>query len=192
MSLNLIHENISKCTLCELSSTRIQTVPGEGNLNAKVFFVGEAPGKKEDESGRPFCGSSGKLLTELIESVGWRREDVFITSILKCRPPKNRLPKKTEAKLCIENHLIKQFDEIKPQIIVLMGLSAIKHVFDKIDIKEMHGNVMEKDGRKYFLTYHLKIFLVFPQTYFLVLLEILYTMNINLLEIRLVHSPMNI
>ena len=85
---------IANCTLCELSLTRNLTVPGEGNENSDLIFIGEAPGKNEDLTGKPFCGSAGNILTELLNHIGIKREDVFITSILKCRPPKNRLPTK--------------------------------------------------------------------------------------------------
>lgn len=154
MKLKTIHKKIANCKLCELSITRNVTVPGEGSPNSKIFLVGEAPGKNEDKTGKPFCGSAGKILTEMLNHIGISREDVFITSILKCRPPKNRLPKKSEANLCINTHLIPQMDSIKPDVIVLMGLSAIKHVFDKVEIKKEHGRFRQKDGRNYFLTYH--------------------------------------
>ena len=154
MKLELIHKKIASCKKCELSKTRNLTVPGEGDPNSKLMFIGEAPGRKEDETGKPFHGAAGKILTQLLEHVGMERQDVFITSILKCRPPKNRLPKKSEANLCINTHLIPQMDSIKPDVIVLMGLSAIKHVFDKVEIKKEHGRFRQKDGRNYFLTYH--------------------------------------
>ena len=154
MKLEIIHQNIANCKLCELSLTRNLTVPGEGSPNSKIFLVGEAPGKNEDKTGKPFCGSAGNILTEVLNHIGIDRQDVFITSIVKCRPPKNRLPKKTEAYLCINTHLIPQIKSIKPKVIVLMGLSAIRHVFDKVDIKEAHGTFKVKEGRTYFLTYH--------------------------------------
>jgi uracil-DNA glycosylase len=154
MSLNIIHQKIAKCQLCELHKTRKKTVPGEGNPNSKIIFVGEGPGKKEDETGKPFHGAAGKILTEILSHIDITRDDVFITSILKCRPPKNRLPKKTEAEICIKKYLVPQIKSIKPKIIVLMGLSAIKHVFGKLDIAIEHGTFKEKDGKKYFITYH--------------------------------------
>ena len=154
MSLQKIHENISKCTLCQLYKTRNLTVPGEGNNKADLVFIGEAPGKNEDLSGKPFCGSAGNILTQVLNHIGLNREDVFITSILKCRPPKNRIPKTIEANLCIENHLIPQLNSIKPKFIVLMGNSAIKHVFKKIEISSEHGKVKKKNGLNYFITYH--------------------------------------
>ena len=153
MELKIIHENIAGCTKCELSRTRTNTVPGEGDPNSKLMFIGEAPGRNEDLSGKPFCGAAGNILTELLNHIGLDRKDVFITSILKCRPPNNRLPKKEEAECCMP-HLDAQFNSINPKYIVLMGNSAIKYVFGKLDMSSSHGKVMEKDGRNYFITYH--------------------------------------
>lgn len=101
MTLSIISNKISKCTKCELYKTRTNTVPGEGDPNSKLMFIGEAPGRNEDLTGKPFCGAAGKILTELLLHIGMDRKDVFITSILKCRPPNNRLPKKEEAIECM-------------------------------------------------------------------------------------------
>ena len=122
--LEELHESIHNCTLCALHKTRTNTVPGEGSSKARLFFVGEAPGAKEDETGRPFVGRSGKLLTTMIEGIGLSREDVFITSILHCRPPNNRTPTRSEREIC-RPYIEKQIELINPQVIVLLGGTAI-------------------------------------------------------------------
>jgi len=98
--LQLIHSKILECTKCELHKSRTKAVPGEGPRDARIMFVGEGPGQNEDEQGRPFVGAAGKFLTELLESIGLKRSDVFITNIVKCRPPNNRAPRKSEIEAC--------------------------------------------------------------------------------------------
>jgi DNA polymerase len=124
-------------------------VIGEGSLSAKVFFVGEAPGKTEAETGKPFCGRSGKFLTEMLESIGLDRKDVYITSVVKDRPQDNRDPTQKEIAL-YGPYLDRQFDIIKPKVIVLLGRISMKYVFEKADIADqletigtMHGKVYE-------------------------------------------------
>ncbi len=124
-------------------------VIGEGSLDAKIFFIGEAPGKTEAESGKPFCGRSGKLLSEMLESVGLKREDVYITSVVKDRPQDNRDPTSQEITL-YGPYLERQLEIIKPKIIVLLGRISMKYIFklagieDKLDtIGTMHGKVYQ-------------------------------------------------
>ena len=148
-----IHESIHSCTLCPLHETRTIAVPGEGSPNAKLFFIGEAPGAKEDETGRPFVGRSGKLLTTLIEEIGLSREDVFISSILKCRPPNNRVPKQSEREVC-RPYVEKQMDLIKPRVIILLGGTAISSMVGPWKVTETHGTFFEAQGRTYFMTFH--------------------------------------
>ena len=144
---------ISNCRLCELHKSRTNTVPGEGASDAKLFFIGEAPGAKEDETGRPFVGRSGKLLTTMIEEIGLTREDVFISSILKCRPPNNRTPKQSERETCMP-YLEKQMEVIKPRVIVLLGGTAISSMVGPWKVTETHGTFFEAQGRTYFMTFH--------------------------------------
>ncbi|MDX1314668.1 MAG: uracil-DNA glycosylase, partial [Eudoraea sp.] len=118
-AMNLITASIRSCMNCELAQTRKKVVIGGGNLDSKIVLIGEAPGRKEDESGHPFVGSAGKLLENLLSTAGLVRGDIFIGNILKCRPPKNRRPKKFEVKLC-EDYLMKQLEIIKPQVIAPM------------------------------------------------------------------------
>ncbi len=148
-----IKETISKCERCDLSNNRKNTVPGEGSKDADIMIIGEAPGKKEDETGRPFVGRAGKVLTEALEKAGIKRSDVFITNVVKCRPPKNRNPKKDEIKKC-RGYLEDQLETIEPNIIVPLGNSALKTLLGQQRISEKRGEIFEKDGRKYMPTYH--------------------------------------
>ena len=148
-----LHETINKCTLCPLHETRTIAVPGEGSPNAKLFFVGEAPGAKEDETGRPFVGRSGKLLTTIIDEIGLSREEVFITSILHCRPPNNRTPTRFERERC-RPYIEKQIALIKPRVIVLLGGTAISSMVGPWKVTESHGTFFEAQGRTYFMTFY--------------------------------------
>jgi DNA polymerase len=148
-----LHEIIRSCRLCPLHETRTNAVPGEGPTNAQLFFVGEAPGAQEDETGRPFVGRSGKLLISMIEEIGLSRADVFISSILNCRPPKNRTPKRLEIELC-RPYVEKQIELINPRIIVLLGRVAISSIVGPWKVTESHGRCFEAKGRTYFMTFH--------------------------------------
>ncbi len=148
-----IKKEISGCTRCVLSENRTNTVPGEGNSDAEIVIIGEAPGKNEDESGRPFVGKAGDVLTETLDKAGLKREDIFITNVVKCRPPENRDPRKKEVKKC-RSYLERQLKEIDPSIIVPLGNSALKTVLDETKISEKRGEIFEKNGRKYMPTYH--------------------------------------
>jgi len=151
--LDSIAENIKVCEKCKLCETRINAVPGKGNFDADVIFVGEAPGKNEDVHGEPFVGAAGKRLDMILEDTGINREDVYITNIVKCRPPKNRVPSKQEEEAC--NDFIKQEIEIiNPKIICIMGNTAYGTLLDGKEITKNHGKIVEKDGRKFFVTFH--------------------------------------
>ncbi|VVB73563.1 Uracil DNA glycosylase superfamily protein [uncultured archaeon] len=130
-------------------------VPGEGSASAPVFFVGEAAGANEERTGRPFVGRAGKLLTGLIENqLHMRREQVYITSVVKWRPPDNRKPLKDEIEACMP-FLNRQLDLIQPKLIVLLGNTALNSVLDHdMKIGAVHGRIIEKEGRRYFPTYH--------------------------------------
>ena len=151
--LDSIAENIKVCEKCELCKTRTKAVPGKGNFDADVIFVGEAPGRNEDMHGEPFVGAAGKRLDMILEDTGIDREDVYITNIVKCRPPKNRVPSKQEEEAC--NDFIKQEIEIiNPKIICIMGNTAYGTLLDGKEITKNHGKIVEKDGRKFFVTFH--------------------------------------
>jgi len=161
--LEELDETIRNCTLCPLHETRINAVPGEGPANSRVMFIGEAPGAREDESGRPFVGRSGELLISMIQEIGLSRETVFITSILKSRPPKNRNPTQAEISAC-RPYLERQIEIINPQVIVLLGGVAISSLVGPWKVSEAHGKFYENDGRVYFMTYHPAAALRFPKT----------------------------
>jgi uracil-DNA glycosylase family 4 len=121
-----LRDRADACTLCGLSGSRTRAVVGSGSLDASVVLVGEAPGRKEDETGLPFVGSAGKLLDRLLAEAGLSREDVFITNIVKCRPPGNRRPKKTEVESC-EPYLDEQLSIIRPRVVAPMGNSPLAY-----------------------------------------------------------------
>ncbi|MGY5874699.1 MAG: uracil-DNA glycosylase [Candidatus Thorarchaeota archaeon] len=161
--LSCIHDEIEICTKCPLHKTRKNAVPGEGPANAQLMFVGEAPGAKEDDLGRPFVGRSGVLLTKALSEAGIKRDDVFITSILKSRPPKNRTPAKTEVEAC-RPYLERQIDVISPKVIVLLGSVAISSLIGPWKMSEAHGRFYEAaNGQTFFMTYHPAAGLRFPK-----------------------------
>jgi uracil-DNA glycosylase family 4 len=162
LELDALHETIRRCQLCPLYATRLNAVPGEGSYNARVFFIGEAPGAREDESGRPFVGRSGELLTQMIESIGLTRDQVFITSVLKSRPPNNRAPTPSEIALC-RPYVERQIELINPRVIVLLGAVAITSMVGPWSVSKSHGTFFEAKGRTYFMTFHPAAALRFPK-----------------------------
>ena len=144
---------VTKCTKCELSETRNNSVPGKGNYKADVIFVGEAPGKNEDMNGEPFIGIAGKKLTMALESAGVTREEVYITNIVKCRPPKNRVPTTDERNTC-QNYLEKEIEIIKPKIICILGNTAFNSLLNGKEIIKFRGKIVRKNNQMYFLTIH--------------------------------------
>lgn len=146
---------VADCTKCRLHSTRTNTVPGEGNLDARMMFVGEGPGADEDAKGRPFVGAAGKLLDNIIIAMGMHREEVYIGNVVKCRPPANRLPEKDEMDSCLP-YLEGQIKAIDPAIIVLLGSTAYKAIIkdSREGITKVRGQVIELDGRIYIPTFH--------------------------------------
>ncbi len=154
-SLEELEEIVKNCHLCELSKTRTKVVFGEGNPNANLMFVGEAPGAMEDKTGRPFVGRAGELLTKMIENVlNLKRSDVYIANILKCRPPNNRPPTPSEALAC-KPYLLKQIEIIQPKIIVALGSSAYHYLTnDPTPISKVRGHIIDFNGIKLIPTYH--------------------------------------
>jgi len=153
--LHSLQELVNNCHLCNLSKTRNNVVFGEGNPNAKLMFIGEAPGRDEDLQGRPFVGRSGEVLTKMIENVlNLKREDVYIANIIKCRPPQNRDPELNEVESC-KGYLLKQIDIIKPQIIVTLGRIAFKYLLnDDTSITRARGKIYDFKGIKIIPTFH--------------------------------------
>lgn len=144
-----INKRICECRRCDLWKTRSNPVVGEGDNNADILFIGEAPGFNEDKQGRPFVGRAGKLLDELLESIDLKRNEVYIANILKCRPPNNRNPEKEEIESCTE-FLDAQIKIISPKIIVPLGNFAVQYIFKKYGfesdkISNVHGKIYNKN-----------------------------------------------
>lgn len=152
--MEILDAEVKACTKCDLHKSRKNAVPGEGPLDAKIMFVGEGPGQNEDEQGRPFVGAAGKLLTELLESIGLSRSKVFITNIVKCRPPNNRAPRKLEVETC-NPYLAEQIRLIKPSIICPLGTPAITTILgEEYSATKTHGQLAKRDGRMILPMYH--------------------------------------
>jgi uracil-DNA glycosylase family 4 len=142
MKLGGLHETISSCKLCSLSSSRTKAVPGEGPAHAKIMLIGEAPGAIEDATGKPFVGRAGRLLDQSLDLAGVKRSEVFITSVVKCRPTKNRKPKSIELQSC-RPYILSQMDLIRPKVIGLMGNVACKAILNIDGVTTIHGRVFE-------------------------------------------------
>lgn len=152
-SLEKIAAEVVGCPLCKLARTRKNAVPGEGQLAAKIMFVGEAPGRSEDDKGRPFVGAAGRILDEMLAKAGIQRSQVFITNVVKCRPPNNRVPEDDEVAACMP-YLDRQIALIRPRIICVLGRTAYSSLLGGSSITANRGKVIEKAGQKYFLTIH--------------------------------------
>ena len=148
-----IHEAIRQCQRCPLGQGRTHAVPGDGPVNAKVMFIGEAPGFYEDQEGQPFVGASGKFLNQLLEKAGIDRKSVYITNVIKCRPPSNRDPHANEIEAC-HPYLEQQIELINPQVIVTLGRFSMARAFPNAKISEVHGQPRKVGGRVYFPMYH--------------------------------------
>lgn len=142
------------CTRCRLSQTRTQTVFGEGDPSARIFFIGEGPGENEDLTGRPFVGRAGQLLDRMIGGMGLTRQQVFIANIVKCRPPQNRVPEPVEANTCAP-FLFRQIDVVKPEVIVALGATAATYLLGrKSPLAALRGRIHQARGTKLIVTYH--------------------------------------
>jgi DNA polymerase len=151
--LEKIRNQVISCTKCDLCKSRTNAVPGKGNPNAEIIFVGEAPGRTEDLKGEPFVGAAGKKLTEMLEKNGIARESVYITNVVKCRPPNNRVPTESERLACNE-YLEKEIQLINPKIICIMGNTACNSILGQGEITKNRGKIIKKDGKTFFLTFH--------------------------------------
>ena len=152
-SLDEIARLVKNCTDCPLSRGRTNAVPGEGNPQASIMFIGEGPGFQEDQQGRPFVGPAGKLLDGLLASIGTNRQEVFIANMVKCRPPDNRDPAPAELAACTK-YLDRQIELINPKLIVTLGRFAFGRYFPGEGITNARGKLREKDGRKVFPVLH--------------------------------------
>ncbi|MDL2258557.1 uracil-DNA glycosylase [Eubacteriales bacterium OttesenSCG-928-K08] len=154
LSWEWLTTQIADCRACDLCQTRTNIAFGEGNKNADILFIGEGPGREEDLQGRPFVGPAGQLLDKMLAAIGLYREDVYIANIVKCRPPQNRVPLEEEANACI-TYLRAQTALIKPRIIVCLGATAAKYVYDKdVRITRDRGHWKQKNGVYILPTYH--------------------------------------
>lgn len=136
---------VSTCSKCNLCKGRKKAVPGEGNTNAKILFIGEGPGYHEDQQGRPFVGPAGQFLDELLASIDLKRSDVFITNVVKCRPPQNRDPQPDEIAAC-NDYLDRQIEALKPRVIVTLGRFSMAKFFGNEKISAIHGRARKKDA----------------------------------------------
>jgi len=153
-TLDAVAARIADCTLCGLSKGRNRTVPGEGNPDAQLMLIGEGPGATEDETGRPFVGAAGELLTQILASIGIPRESVFIANIVKCRPPQNRKPLPDESSACLP-YLHRQVQLVRPKVIVTLGATAAEGLLGvRQSLGSLRGAVHSFWGIPLVVTYH--------------------------------------
>jgi len=152
--LKQVAEETSVCTKCELHHSRKNAVPGEGPADADILFIGEGPGFHENEQGRPFVGAAGRFLEELLETVRMSREQVYITNVVKCRPPGNRDPHPEEIETCTRDYLDRQIQAIKPKVIVTLGRFSMALYLPNAKISEVHGQPLRVKGRLVMPMYH--------------------------------------
>jgi DNA polymerase len=149
-----LHDAICTCVKCPLGLTRTKFVFGTGNPAATLMIVGEAPGADEDAQGEPFVGRAGQLLNKILEAIGFKREDVYICNILKCRPPGNRKPLPEEVDLCIP-YLRRQIALVKPRVILALGLTAAENLLGTTEsLGRLRGRIMQYEGTPLMVTYH--------------------------------------
>ena len=154
-ALNQIAGRIRQCPLCPLAAGRTHAVPGAGRIDADIMFIGEAPGYHEDQQGLPFVGQSGKYLDELLSMIGLSREEVFITNVVKCRPPNNRDPLPDEIDICVSTYLKQQVEIIRPKIIATLGRFSMALFFSKnARITKIHGQPLRANSRIYYPLFH--------------------------------------
>lgn len=153
-SLESIKKEVIQCVLCGLSITRKNAVPGSGSINRKIIMIGEAPGKNEDETGSPFVGSAGKILDQALIDARIERKEIYITNVVKCRPPNNRVPTDEEIRICTSEYLKKEIDIISPKIICILGATALKSLLGLKYMSPYRGQIVNRPPLKYFITYH--------------------------------------
>ncbi len=151
--LTELYKEIGVCRRCDLYKTATRAVPGEGPEDARIMFIGEGPGRNEDLQGRPFVGAAGKFLDQLINSIGLKREQVYITNVVKHRPPENRDPLPSEIAAC-SIWLDRQIEIINPRIIVTLGRHSMARYFPNKSISKIHGTYEKRNGVIYFAMYH--------------------------------------
>jgi uracil-DNA glycosylase family 4 len=152
-SLEVIGAEVRACRLCKLCQTRTVGVPGEGSPNAEIMFIGEGPGFHEDQQGRPFVGAAGQLLTEMLRVIGLRRDEVFITNVVRCRPPGNRDPLPDELSAC-DVYTQRQIEVLKPMVIVTLGRYSMARFVGTGPMRDLHGRSREWNGITCLAMYH--------------------------------------
>jgi DNA polymerase len=162
-TLEDIRTDVGECTRCKLHRSRTTIVFGEGDPRARIMFVGEGPGAEEDAQGRPFVGRAGQLLNRMIEAMGFRREDVYITNVVMCRPPNNRTPEPDEIATC-EPFLFRKIRVIKPDVVVALGAIAAQSLLGtKAPIGQIRGRFFDAHGTKVLPTFHPAFLLRAPE-----------------------------
>jgi DNA polymerase len=151
--LQRVADEVKVCKKCELHHSREKGVPGEGPANAEIMFIGEGPGFHENMQGRPFVGAAGELLVEMLGKIGLKREDVYITNVVKCRPPGNRDPQPEELSAC-GVYLSQQLQIINPKVIVTLGRFSMARFIPNAKISEIHGQAIQTHGRLVIPFYH--------------------------------------
>jgi uracil-DNA glycosylase family 4 len=152
-SLDVIGAEVRTCRMCRLCETRTVGVPGEGDPNAEIMFIGEGPGFHEDQQGRPFVGAAGTLLVEMLDSIGLRREEVFITNVVRCRPPGNRDPLPDELAAC-DTYTQRQIEVLQPKVLVTLGRFSMARFVGTGPMRELHGRTREWNGITCLAMYH--------------------------------------
>jgi len=151
--LQALHQQIAVCKKCILHKSRVKAVPGVGPERANIMFIGEAPGFHENQQGLPFVGPAGRLLDELLERIGLRRESVFITNVVKCRPPKNRDPQPEEIE-ARRPYLDQQIELLQPKMVITLGRFSMARYFPNAKISRIHGQPRKIEGVIYYPMYH--------------------------------------
>ena len=157
IEISKMDAKIRICTFCRLHESRTNAVPGTGKIQSlEIMFVGEGPGRNEDLVGKPFVGSGGKVLDSMLKEAHLDRSDVYITNIVKCRPPENRKPKDDEVETCTSNYLDTQIEILKPKLICTLGATALEYFTGEIDMGKNHGKIVrsKRNCIPIFPTYH--------------------------------------
>ena len=151
--LDNLRKTVISCNKCALAKTRTNAVPGLGFFKSEIIINGEAPGRNEDLKGEPFVGTAGKILSEALEYAGLSRNQVYITNVVKCRPPNNRPPNPQEIDSC-STYLAQELDLIRPKIICILGNTAFTSLFNVNSIMKNRGKIIKRNGQTYFVTVH--------------------------------------
>jgi uracil-DNA glycosylase len=152
-TLDVIEADVRRCTRCRLAQSRTHACPGEGSGEAEVFFIGEGPGFHEDQQGRPFVGAAGQFLNEMLRLIGFERQTVFITNVVRCRPPGNRDPVPDELAAC-DDYTLRQLAVLKPKLIVTLGRYSMARFFGPGSMRDLHGRTTTWNGITCIAMYH--------------------------------------